>query len=100
MTRLRSRAVRSAAVLLAAAIGLAAFAPERRASAHAVGVSSGEYRLDGKTVYGDLGMAGRELARLLPAIDTDHDGAISTEELTAGHEAVARAFTGGLTVNA
>ena len=45
-------------------------------------------------------MAGRELARLLPAIDTDHDGAISTDELTAGHDAVARAFAGGLTVNA
>ena len=45
-------------------------------------------------------MAGRELARLLPAIDTDHDGAISTDELTAGHDAVARAFAGGLTVSA
>jgi hypothetical protein len=100
MTRLNNRAIRGAAVFLVAALGLGAFGPERRALAHAVGVSSGEYRLDGKTVYGDLGMAGRELARLLPAIDTDHDGAISTDELTAGHQAVARTFTTGLTVSA
>jgi hypothetical protein len=100
MTRHRGRVVRSAAVLLAAALGLAALAPERRALAHAVGVSSGEYRLDGKILCGDLGMAGRELARLLPAIDTDHDGAISAEEMAAGHDAVARAFAGGLTVKA
>jgi HupE / UreJ protein len=102
MTRRRrsGRALGGAAVLLAAAIALAAFTPERRALAHAVGVSSGEYRLDGKILYGDLGMAGRELARLLPAIDSDHDGAIGTDELTAGHDAVARAFIGGLTAKA
>ena len=100
MTRLKERPARGAVILLATAIGLAAFAPERRALAHAVGVSSGEYRLDGQVLYGDLGMAGRELARLLPAIDTDQDGAISSEELAAGHDAVARAFTEGLTVKA
>ena len=81
-------------VLLTAAFGVAAFVPEQRAC----GVSSGEYRLDGRILYGDLGMAGRELGRLLPAIDTDGDGAISTEELTAAHDAVARALLGGLTV--
>jgi hypothetical protein len=81
-----------------AAVGLAVLAPERLARAHAVGVSSGEYRLDGKVLYGDIGMADRELARWLPAIDTNHDGSIDAEELTAGREAVARAVVGGLTV--
>ena len=100
MTRLFGRARRAAAVLLAAALGLAAFAPERPASAHAVGVSSGEYRLDGKVLYGDIGMAGRELARWLPAIDTDRDGTIDAEELAAGRDAVARAVVGGLFVKA
>src|SRR5580704_18463915 len=85
-------------VSMLAAVGLAVLAPERLARAHAVGVSSGEYRLDGKVLYGDIGMADRELARWLPAIDTNHDGSIDAEELTAGREAVARAVVGGLTV--
>ena len=90
--------IRDARVLAVAALALAALAPERRAHAHAVGVSSGEYRLDGRVVYGDLGMADRELARLLPAIDTNHDGAIDADEMTAGHDAVARALVDGLTL--
>jgi hypothetical protein len=87
-------------VFVAAAIVVAAFAPERSAFAHAVGLSSGEYRLDGRVLSGDLGMADRELARLLPAIDADHDGAIDVAELDAGRAAVARALVAGLTVQA
>ena len=98
MTRFVSRALRNAAFLAAAAIALLAFAPERLACAHSVGVSSGEHRLDGRVLYGDIGMAGRERARWLPAIDTNRDGAIDTEELAAGREAIARALVGGLTV--
>jgi hypothetical protein len=91
-----SRALRN---LLLAALGLAAaLAPERLAFAHAVGVSSGEYRLDGNVLRGDLGMADREVARWLPAIDTNHDGSIDSGELAAGRDAVARAVVGGLTV--
>jgi len=86
-----------AALALAA---LAALAPERAALAHAIGVSSGEYRLDGKVLYGDIGMASRELGRLLPAIDSNHDGAIDAEELAAGRDAVARALMAGLRVRA
>jgi hypothetical protein len=86
-----------AAIALAA---LGALAPERAARAHAVGVSSGEYRLDGKVLYGDIGMAARELARLLPAIDTNQDGAIDADEITAGRELVARTLAGGLKVTA
>jgi hypothetical protein len=80
------------------AVGLAALASGRPAFAHAVGVSSGEYRLDGQTLYGDLGMADRELARWLPAIDTDHDGSISPAEIDAGRATVARSLIGGLLV--
>jgi hypothetical protein len=94
------RALRAATILGAAVIVLAAVAPERRALAHAVGVSSGEYRLAGNVLYGDLGMADRELARLLPAIDTNHDGSIDTEELAAGRDAVVRAIAAGVTVQA
>jgi len=95
MTRLTSRA---RCVLTLTAIGLVAVVPERRAFAHAVGVSSGEYRLLGDVLYGDIGMAGREVARWLPAIDTNHDGAIDAEELAAGRQAVARAVVDGVTV--
>jgi hydrogenase/urease accessory protein HupE len=100
MTRLRGRVLRGAAALSVAALGVAAFAPERLAFAHAVGVSSGEYRLLGKVLYGDIGIADRELARSLPAIDTNHDGSLDADELAAGRDAVARAVVGGITVTA
>jgi hypothetical protein len=95
-----ARGRRGAAALALAVVGLAVLPPERLAFAHAVGVSSGEYRLDGRVLYGDLGLAGREVARWLPAIDTDGDGAISPEELAAGRDAVARAAVAGLLVTA
>jgi hydrogenase/urease accessory protein HupE len=79
-------------------LALLCLLPARAASAHAVGVSSGEYRVDGKVFYGDLGMASRELARWLPAVDADHDGAVDSAEMTAGRDAVARALLAGLTV--
>jgi len=43
-------------------------------------------------------MASRALARLLPAIDTDGDGFITSPELAAGHDAVARALVSGFVV--
>jgi hypothetical protein len=51
-------------------------------------------------LYGDLGMADRELARLLPAIDANHDGSIDAEELATGRDAVVRAVAAGVTVQA
>jgi hydrogenase/urease accessory protein HupE len=84
--------------ILTMVLGVAAFAGQRTASAHAVGVSSGEYRLAGNVMYGDLGMANRELARWLPAIDADHDGAIDAAEMTAGRDLVDRALLAGLLV--
>ncbi|HVY38200.1 MAG TPA: HupE/UreJ family protein [Polyangia bacterium] len=86
--------------LLALALGLAVVAPASRAFAHAVGVSSGEYRLSGNVVEGDLGMADRELARLVPAVDTDGDGSVSAGELAAGEAVVSRAIAAGLIVTA
>src|SRR5262249_28237373 len=80
--------LRAAAVALA--LGLALLAPEGVARAHTVGVSSGEYRLDGRVLYGEIGMAGRELARALPAVDADHDGDIDGAELAAARDAVTK----------
>jgi hypothetical protein len=82
--------------LVVAALALAAVTPASRAFAHAVGVSSGEYRLNGNVVDGDLGMADRELARLVPAIDSNGDGSVSAGELMVGRDAVARAIAAGL----
>jgi hydrogenase/urease accessory protein HupE len=89
--------MRAGGTILAVALGIAALAPARPASAHAVGVSSGEYRIDGKVLYGDLGMSSREVARWLPAVDTDHDGSIDSAEMAAGRDTVAVALLAGLT---
>jgi hydrogenase/urease accessory protein HupE len=99
MTTVSVRALHTA-VIMAAAIALTLLVPTRVALAHAVGVSSGEYRLDENVLYGDIGMAGREFAHFLPAIDTNHDGSIDNEELTAGRETVARELLAGLAVQA
>jgi hypothetical protein len=98
MTRVTGGALARTAVL-ATAIGLTLLATEHVASAHAVGVSSGEYRVDGQVIYGDIGMAARELARWLPALDTNHDGTIDNEELGAGRDTLATAMRAGLTVH-
>ena len=97
MTRVICRIPRSGAILLATLVALLAL-PERRALAHAVGVSSGEYRLDGKVLYGDVGLSGRELARVLPTLDTNQDEAIDADELSANHDALARFVTNGITL--
>ncbi len=99
MTSVARRALRGAFILLCAIL-VTLLAPERLASAHAVGVSSGEYRVEGNVVSGDIGMAGRELALLLPELDSNQDDAIDADELSAGKERVARALTNGLTVQA
>ena len=97
MTTHLGRTARAAASLAAAACLTVTARP---ASAHAVGVSSGEYRLDGPTLYGDLGMADRELARWLPVMDTNHDGDVSAKELTTNRDALDRALMAGMTVTA
>ncbi|MEI9941962.1 MAG: HupE/UreJ family protein [Pseudomonadota bacterium] len=91
-------AQRGLLILLAATFALF-LAPERLALAHAVGMSSGEYRIDGPVLYGDIGMSGRELARVLPALDTNQDEAIDADELNANHDALVRLLTTGLTVH-
>lgn len=98
LTRAKRRAPRCASASLAAIVVLM-LATERLAFAHAVGVSSGEYRLDGNVLYGDIGMSGRELARFMPTLDANQDEAIDADELAAGRDAIARALTNGLTVH-
>jgi hydrogenase/urease accessory protein HupE len=56
-------------VVLAAALALS-----RPAGAHAVGLSQGEYQIDGATVHAALTFSGAELAAALPALDADGQG--------------------------
>jgi HupE / UreJ protein len=97
--RWMDRAIRGVA-LLALAAGFALLAPERVARAHAVGVSSAQYVLDGSVLRGDFGLSNRELAGWLPALDTNGDGAISSEEMDAGSATAGAALLGGLVVTA
>jgi hypothetical protein len=85
---------------LAALVGLSALATARRADAHAVGVSNGNYHLAGRTLSTAMGMSERELVMLLPELDQDRDGHLDADELAAGTAAVVRGVIGGIRVEA
>ena len=84
--------VRSAFVAMVAWLVAALFAPD--ASAHAVGVSRGEYAVDGSAVHGRLAFARRELATSFPDLDPNGDGTLDASELAlpAVRTALARVF--------
>lgn len=72
----------------------------RCAWAHQVGLSQGEYRLEGATLVAELGFAQRDLIAVLPGIDADDDGSIDVDEFGAAREAVRKAFVDGIVVAA
>jgi hypothetical protein len=53
----------------------------RSASAHAIGLSRGEYTVSGSVVRVLYVFSGTELATALPEIDADHDGRLSAAEI-------------------
>ena len=67
--------------LCAALAGLAILLFLRAASAHSTGVSRGEYRASGGVVQALYVFSGPELATTFPALDVDHDGKLSAEEV-------------------
>ncbi len=75
---------RVAAIL--AVLSVVLFAP--RASAHATGVSRGEYRATGDIVHVLLVFASAELATSFAGLDADHDGKLSQVELDADSHAL------------
>jgi hypothetical protein len=85
---------------IAAVIGLCALAPPRRADAHAVGLSNGNYKLVGRTLSAYIGMSERELVMFLPELDPDRDGSLDADELAAGAAALARGVVDGIHVEA
>jgi hydrogenase/urease accessory protein HupE/tetratricopeptide (TPR) repeat protein len=68
--------------------------------AHAVGVSRGEYRVDGARVHADLVFARKELLAALPGLDADRDGELSSAEVAGGRDELAAWLGRGVVVEA
>jgi len=66
---------------------LVSFVP-RQAQAHAVGLSSGEYKAQGKELRVHVAFARDELLTLAPAIDENHDRVLVPAELVSGRAAL------------
>ncbi|MCU0684879.1 MAG: HupE/UreJ family protein [Polyangiaceae bacterium] len=81
---------------LAAFALVAAFAVPRAALAHSVGLSRGEYALEGDALSAELYFARGELLALAPDVDADHDRALSEAELAAAPAALDRALASRL----
>jgi hydrogenase/urease accessory protein HupE len=73
---------------LLAALLLVLFAAP--AFAHQVGLSRGEYRLDGVKLTADLIFARRELSNLVPKLDEDGDGTLAAVEIQHARDALRR----------
>ncbi len=56
------------------------------ARAHAIGLSSGDYRADAMSVKGSLTFARGEMASLVASLDENHDGHVTAAEVS-GHRA-------------
>src|SRR5690242_1076825 len=72
----------------------------RLASAHAVGISRGEYRVEGPTLDAELTFAVPEILLFLPDLDRDHDRTLDSAELAAGRASLESAILHGLLVTA
>ncbi len=68
--------------------------------AHQVGLSQGEYRLEGATLIADLGFSQRDVIAALPGIDADGDGSIDVDEFAAARERIRKTMVGDLVVTA
>ena len=64
--------------LLALVLGL-----PRRAEAHTIGISTGEYTVKGSSVTVKLAFARAEVASLVPGIDVNRDGHLTPTEVTS-----------------
>jgi hydrogenase/urease accessory protein HupE len=81
-------------------VGLLSGLVPRAASAHEVGLSRGEYQLEGSTLGVQLMFARAELLGMVPALDEDRDGFLSAGDLVAGREALKGTLRSGLAVRA
>lgn len=79
---------------------LAAVLVAPSASAHQVGMSRGEYRLEGSSLQAEWVFARQELLGLVPALDSNQDGTLATPELETGREALQALVRSGASVRA
>lgn len=99
--RARPGAVRAARGVSGARIALVmlvTFAFAREAAAHEVGLSRGDYAISGAELTARVTFARREAQNLAPALDADHDGVLSPEEITRGREALTAAIVSRIQV--
>jgi hydrogenase/urease accessory protein HupE len=83
---------------LAAAFFACLFFFAAPARAHDVGLSRGDYALEGSAVTARLIFARRELLDFVPGLDADLDGDLSEAELARGRESLARVILQGVRV--
>ncbi len=95
-----SSQVRVSVALLVTVGFAAALLASRRADAHEIGLSRGDYVAKGNDVEAVVAMARREAISLLPAIDADHDGKLTDAEVAANAEPFARRVLDGIVVEA
>ena len=69
-------------------------------AAHKVGISRGEYRVDGSTLHVELTFARPEIASAIPNLDSNNDGTLSAAEIVIGRDQLASTMTDGLIVSA
>jgi hypothetical protein len=91
---MRGSLAAGASVAVAATVALAA----ATAAAHEVGLSRGDYVVEGREVRSRLVFARRELAGLVAGLDADHDGVLTEAELAASRDAVEGALVGRIRV--
>ncbi len=72
----------------------------RSAAAHALGLSRGDYTLDGATLSAVLVLRADEAALALPGLDGDGDGRLAPREIERAREALEAGFVGALAVEA
>src|SRR5689334_1264743 len=86
----------NALVFTAAFVALALAAGP--AAAHEVGLSRGEYALEGDTVHAELTFARREIAGAVDGVDADPDGTLAADELARAREPLEAALVRGISL--
>jgi hypothetical protein len=82
-------------------VGGAAFAASlaaAKAGAHEVGLSRGDYAVEGASVKAQVVFARKELIGLVAGLDADHDGALTAGEVAAARGAIEGALVGRIRV--